>query len=104
MMLAKTHASQEEVVGHCSHLGIEEREDVMLLARQHKGVREIARTAGRDKPAVSRELARAWQIQERFGIPVCFCAPRYPWEKGTNRNASGLLRLPPEGQEPGWRG
>lgn len=92
MVLAKTHASQEEAVSHCSHLGIEEREDVMLLARQHKGVREIARTIGRDKPAVSRELARAWQIQERLGIPACFCAPRRPWEKGTNKNTNGLLR------------
>lgn len=45
-------------MGHYSHLSIEEREDVMLLARQHKGVREIARTIGRDKSTVSRELAR----------------------------------------------
>lgn len=91
MVLAKTHASQEEAVGHCSHLGIEEREDVMLLARQHKGVREIARTIGRDRPAVSRELARARQIQERLGIPGCFCAPHHPWEKGTDGNTNGLL-------------
>lgn len=92
MVLAKTHASQEEAVGHCSHLGIEEREDVMLLARQHKGVREIARMIGRGKPAVSRELARARQIQERLGIPACFCAPHHPWEKGTNENTDGPLR------------
>ena len=78
-------------MGHCSHLGIEEREDVMLLARQYKGVREIARTIGRDRPAVSRELARARQIQERLGIPGCFCAPHHPWEKGTNESANGLL-------------
>lgn len=45
-------------MGHCGHLSIEEREGVTLLARQHKGVREIARTIGRDKSAVSRELAR----------------------------------------------
>jgi IS30 family transposase len=36
---------------HFSHLSIEEREDVMLLARQHKGVGEIARTIGRGRPA-----------------------------------------------------
>ena len=78
-------------MGHCSHLGIEEREDVMLLARQYKGVREIARTIGRDRPAVSRELERARQIQERLGIPGCFCAPHHPWEKGTNESANGLL-------------
>lgn len=92
MVLAKTHASQEEAVGHCSHLGIGEREDVMLLARQHKDVHEIARTIGRDKPAVLRELARAWQIKERLEIPACFCAPHHPWEKGTNENTNGLLR------------
>lgn len=45
-------------MAHCGHLGIEEREGVTLLARQHKGVREIARTTGRGKSAVSRELAR----------------------------------------------
>ena len=45
-------------MAHCGHLGIEEREGVTLLARQHKGVREIARTTGRDKSAVSGELAR----------------------------------------------
>lgn len=105
MVLAKTHASQEEAVGHCSHLGIEEREDVMLLAREHKGVREIARTIGRDRPAVSGELARARQIKERLEIPACFCAPHHPWEKGTNDNANGLLRgFFPKGKEPGWRG
>ena len=26
------------------------------------------------------------------GIPACFCAPRHPWEKGTNESAHGLLR------------
>ena len=45
-------------MAHCSHLSIEEREGVTLLARQQKGVREIARTIGRDKSAVSGELAR----------------------------------------------
>lgn len=26
------------------------------------------------------------------GSPACFCAPRHPWEKGTNESAHGLLR------------
>ena len=30
--------------------------------------------------------------QGRLGIPVYFCAPHHPREKGTNENASGLLR------------
>lgn len=39
-----------------------------------------------------KEFARARQIKERLGIPVCFCAPHHPWEKGTNENTNGLLR------------
>lgn len=39
-----------------------------------------------------KEFARVRQIQERLGIPVHFCAPRHPWEKGTNESANGLLR------------
>ena len=45
-------------MGRYSHLTIEEREDVMCLRRQGKGVSEIARSIGRDKSTVSRELAR----------------------------------------------
>lgn len=56
---------QRGAVGHHSHLSIEEREDVMLLARQHKSVREIARATGRDKSTVSRELRRnAFRVGE----------------------------------------
>ena len=53
----RRHASQEEAVAHCGHLSIEEREGVALPARQHKGPREIARTTGGGKSAVSGELA-----------------------------------------------
>ena len=45
-------------MAHCGHPSIEGREDMTLPARQHKGVREIARTTGKGKSAVSRELAR----------------------------------------------
>lgn len=45
-------------MGRYHHLSIEEREDVMFLRGQGKGVREIARAIGRDKSTVSRELRR----------------------------------------------
>lgn len=60
-------------MGHCSHLGIEERDAVMLLARQHKGVREIARTIGRGRIAIARELserppeASVWTVRSSTG-------------------------------------
>lgn len=45
-------------MGRYGHLSIEEREEIMCLRREHRGVREIARKIGRDKSTVSRELAR----------------------------------------------
>jgi len=26
------------------------------------------------------------------GVPVCFCDPRSPWQRGSNQNTGGLLR------------
>ena len=45
-------------MGHCVHLTLSEREDIMLMRRDGKGVCEIARAIGRDKSTVSRELSR----------------------------------------------
>lgn len=45
-------------MGRYNHLSIAEREEIMCLRRQGRGVREIAREIGRDKSTVSRELAR----------------------------------------------
>lgn len=41
-----------------AHLTLREREEIMLMRRDGKGVREIARALGRDKSTVSRELSR----------------------------------------------
>jgi IS30 family transposase len=40
------------------YLSFEEREEIALLRAQHRGVRDIARTIGRDPGTVSRELRR----------------------------------------------
>lgn len=45
-------------MGHHIHLTLSEREDIMMMRRDGKGVCEIARTIGRDKSTVSRELSR----------------------------------------------
>jgi IS30 family transposase len=42
----------------CRYLSFAERKDIALLKAQDKGVREIARTIGRDPGTVSRELRR----------------------------------------------
>lgn len=45
-------------MGHHVHLTLSEREDIMMMRRDGKGVCEIARAIGRDKSTVSRELKR----------------------------------------------
>ena len=45
-------------MGHHVHLTLCEREDIMMMRRDGRGVSEIARAIGRDKSTVSRELRR----------------------------------------------
>ena len=45
-------------MGHRVHLTLREREGIMMMRRDSKGVSEIARSIGRDKSTVSRELKR----------------------------------------------
>ena len=38
------------------------------------------------------EMARHADLRIRHGLPVYFCDPQSPWQRGTNKNTNGLLR------------
>jgi IS30 family transposase len=38
------------------------------------------------------EMARHPQLRINTGLPVYFCDPQSPWQRGTNENTNGLLR------------
>ena len=45
-------------MSHHTHLTLREREDIMMMRRDGRGVSDIARAIGRDKSTVSREIRR----------------------------------------------
>ena len=38
------------------------------------------------------EMAQHAQLRVEAGLPVFFCDPQSPWQRGTNENTNGLLR------------
>lgn len=42
------------------------------------------------------EMSQRVEFAAASGIPIYFCEPRSPWQRGTNENTNGLLDWSPE--------
>ena len=81
----------------CSHLGIAEREGIMVRWKCHEGASQMARGLHRDRPAISREIGRnGWQ-----GPAGRRCRASAAQRKADRRRLR--LRRPRPMDEPGRR-
>ncbi len=63
--------------------------DTVAAATKRSLRSEFVRTITNDN---GLEFARDQELQEEMGVPVYFCEPSSPWQRGSIENANGLIR------------